>query len=314
MYLTGILEIDPSQITIIKNNKKMKLLEKLLNAFGINEEEDWEQETFTAISILQQFYDALNKCNIDNVIRLAVDDYDFYRDDKGLNHDIDEAFNEIKRKIDPIDLQLFYNIYFVLEHLEDKIKYLIEIQINRKHRKGDYPIKIIINGVFTEFRFSEYMSTNDLCDQLFNLMSNQTNYDKFLAEKKQNFDNFIDKLIQALHDSINITDIKAKKMFHLIRPNFKIQHPSQIKHNRYSNPAYYGYYGFDNYFLYAWLWAYCLSQKNIYVTDFSLVDETGKEILQIQKEGFFSNEYATLNPDLPFEIPRVSDCIVLKDM
>ena len=87
MYFNGVLEIDPSQITIFKKVKPSKLFAKLTDvlsfgALGVKK----EHETFTAVSILQQINMGLRSITVKNVIRLSVDDYDFYLDEKGVIH------------------------------------------------------------------------------------------------------------------------------------------------------------------------------------------------------------------------------------
>ena len=130
MYFNGVLEIDPSQITIFKKVKPSKLFSKFKDvlSFGALTEKQ-EHETFTAVSILQQINMGLRSINVKNVIRLAVDDYDFYLDEKGLDDDLEQAMFEFKAKVDPLESELFETIYLVLEHIDDHLKYLIEILI-----------------------------------------------------------------------------------------------------------------------------------------------------------------------------------------
>ncbi|MDQ1265824.1 MAG: hypothetical protein QG635_976, partial [Bacteroidota bacterium] len=153
MYLTGTLEIDPSQITLIKSVKPTKLFGKLLNMLTLGQaSEKKEHETFTAVSILQQLNMGIRSVNIINVIRISVDDYDFYLDEKGVEDDLKQAMIELETKIDPLESEIFNNIYLVLEHIDQNLKYLIEINVQRKHKVGEYPIVITVNGMFSDFR------------------------------------------------------------------------------------------------------------------------------------------------------------------
>ena len=129
MYFKGKLEIDPSQVTVYKRVKPTKLFSKLVDflTFGAVSEKQ-ETETFTAVSIIQQLNVGLRSIDVKNVIRLAVDDYDFYLDEKGQEDDLEQAMFEFKTKVDPIESEYYNTIYLVLEHVGDTIKYLIEIE------------------------------------------------------------------------------------------------------------------------------------------------------------------------------------------
>ena len=156
MYYSGTLEIDPSQMTVIKKVKPTKVFAKFLDALTLGATSDkMEHETFTAVSVLQQLNMALRSMKIKNVVRLAVDNYDFYFDEKGEDDDLHKAMLEFETKVDPLESEHFNSIFMVLEHLDKNFKYLIEIQINKSHKVGEYPIKVVVNGVLTEFKLKE---------------------------------------------------------------------------------------------------------------------------------------------------------------
>ncbi|MBI5325341.1 MAG: hypothetical protein HZB41_08750 [Ignavibacteriae bacterium] len=308
MYLTGKIDIDPSQITVYKKVKPTKLFSKLVDALTFGSlSQKREHETFTAVAILQQLNIALRTLNVKNVIRLAVDDYDFYLDEKGEEDDLEQAMFEFKAKVDPIESEFFNTIYLVLEHNDDSIKYLIEISVYRKHKIGEYPIKINVNGVMTDLKTQDGESSEQLKARLEPIFSSQEAYDYFIKTKKTIFNSFIDELEQAVRRYIKIDDIKKTTTIQVIRPNEKVSSKEQIKHDRYADPVYYGYYGFDNYFLYSWLWADMLFSHNMYVNDFYMVDSLGNEVMNVGTMGFNAGDYNTLNSDASFEPPGAGD-------
>ena len=308
MYLTGKIEIDPSQITIYKKVKPTKLFAKFVDilTFGSLSQKR-EHETFTAVAILQQLNIALRSIDIKNVIRLAVDDYDFYIDEKGEEDDLEQAMFQFKTKVDPIESEFFNTIYLVLEHIEDSLKYLIEIAIYRKHRVGEYPIKINVNGVCTEFKLKENENSEQLKKRLENIFSSQESYDRFIKTQKQVFGQLIDKLEVAIKRFVKIDDIKKIVTLQVIRPIETITSKEQLRHARYASPAFYGYFGFDDFFFYSWLWSDIMVSHNIYCNDFYLVDTLGNNILKVGLMGFNAGASKTLKTDSAFEAPKGGD-------
>jgi len=302
MYLSGKLEIDPSQITEIKKLKQASFFSKFLDVLTFGQTgEKQETETFTAVSILEKIYLGLRSINVDNIIRLSVDEYDFYYDEQGKADDLEEAVFEFTAKVDPIESQLFNTVYLVMEHDEGELKYLIEIRIQRKHGVGEYPIIIIINAVSDEFEKKENESIEDLKIRMKPIFEDQNVYDTYLKSHKSQFDSFMSKMEMAVRKFVEVDDVIHQSNLQIIRTKSRVSDKTKIRHDRFSKPVYYGYYGFDNYFFYTWLWGSLMYDHNIYAHDFYLVDELGHEILHVGEDGFNSAEYATLNPDVPFE-------------
>ncbi len=305
MYFNGILEIDPSQITIFKKVKPSKLFGKLKDviSFGALGEKQ-EQETFTAVSILQQINMGLRSINVKNVIRLAVDDYDFYLDEKGLDDDLEQAMFEFKAKVDPLESELFDTIFLVLEHEDDYLKYLIEISVMRKHKIGEYPIKINVNSVLKEFKYIRGDNAKDILkSKIEEVFSDQKKYDSFVKEKKLIFDKFMDELAQAIKKFIRVDDLIKHSNLQIIRTKQKIESPKQIKHGRYAEPIHYGYYGVDDFFFYTTMWSTLMYSNSLMCANCMIVDGLGEPVMRVGENGFNAGESNTLNSGSPFEPP-----------
>jgi hypothetical protein len=310
MYFSGVIEIDPSQMTLIKRVKPTKLFGKLLDALSLGQlSQKQEHETFTALSILQQLNMGLRSMNIKNVIRLAVDDYDFYLDEKGVEDDLSDAMFELKAKIDPLESEIFNTVYLVLEHLEDSLKSIIEISVQRKHRVGEYPIKITINSVLAEFKQQDNETVQQLQERMMSVFNSQAKYDEYISFNKAKFDAFIDKLELGIRKVIKVDDILKHTECQMIRPKHLIADKSHIKYNPQGQPIYYGYYGMSDYFLYSMIWAQTCLYNDIYCHDFTLVDDMGNDLMTVGNLGFNAGETNTLNPDAPFEAPNTGEIV-----
>ena len=92
MYFHGTLAIDPSQMTNIELVKPTKAFGKMCYymTLGLASEKE-ERETFTAVSILQEFNRAFSSLGITNILRLAKNDVDYYLDEVGREDDLKEA-------------------------------------------------------------------------------------------------------------------------------------------------------------------------------------------------------------------------------
>lgn len=308
MYFSGKIEIDPTQMTLIKRVKPSKLFGKLIDALSFGHlSEKQEHETFTALSIIQQLNMGLKNLNIKNIIRLAVDDYDFYLDESGQEDDLGDAMFELKAKIDPLESEIFKTIYLVLEHIDDSFKYLIEIGVERKHKVGDYPIKIKINGVLNEFKLREGETREQLEKRMQPIFSSQSTYENYIDKYRGQFEHFIDEIELGIRKVIKVDDVKKDVTTQIIRPKRKVTKPDEIKHEHHTQPLFFGYYGLNDYFFYSMVWAGAMYDSNLYVNNINLVDETGHEIMSVYDDGFFAADSNTFNEEMPFEAPVSGD-------
>lgn len=308
MYFSAKLSIDPSQITMIKKVKPTKIFAKFIDTltFGTLSEKQ-EQETFTAVAILQQLNMGLRSINVKNVIRLAMDDYNFYLDEKGLDDDLKQAMFEFEAKIDPLESELFNTLYLVLEHDLNNIKYIIEISVNRKHNVGEFPISITVNGLLEDFKLEEGETRDQLQTRMELYFKDQSQYDELLQIREAQFNQFIDDLEFATRKFVKVDEIRRDFAREMIRPKQKVNSVEEMKHDRHTHPVYYGYYGYDSYFFYGYLWAGMCFSNNIYCSNVNIVDEYGSDVMSVGDDGFLAGETNTLNDGANFEAPTGGD-------
>lgn len=293
MFFSSILEIDPSQPTEIKKIKKATVFSKVLNvlSFGLSSEKK-EHETFTAISILEQIYNGLKTMNVNNIVRLSVDNFDFYLDETGREQDLEDVVEIFNKMIDPLSSKLFDSLYLVIEHLEQSIKYLIEIRVKRKHQVGEYPIIIIVNGVFNDFILSENESIENLRKRMDVTFQNQSDYDNYISTKKMFFSEFTQRLESIVSQNIPIDDIKITNTVDIIKPKKPITKLEDIPFRKDSMPVFYGYYSFDKQIMYCFLWSQLMYDLKFEASDFRTIDEEGSVLMAISSAGILSSDYS----------------------
>lgn len=309
MYFSSKLTVDPSQVTeiqVVKPTGAFALIIHTLTAGRTSEKE--EIETFSALAILQQFQRVMESMGVNNVVRLAKDDFDFYIDTEGKKDDLEEAMMEFSLRVDSIESEVFETLYMILEHEDSDMKYLIEVEIHRRHKMGVPPIVIQVNAVIGELTRRKNESDQQLKNRMQRIFQTQEDYEGYLRGKEAGFHHFVSTIQQNLKKFIRVDLVEVENKRNIIRPKEKVSQPEQIPHGyEYSQPIYHGYHGFGEVFLYAWLWSSLLHSNNIYVNNASIVDSSGQDVMHVGEEGFQGGEGDTLDPDSEFAPPEEGD-------
>jgi len=304
MYFHGTLSIDPSATTNIVLVKPTRAFGKMLHYMTLgtaNERE--EHETFTAVKILQQFNIAFRSIGITNVVRLAKDDIDYYLDEQGRENDLKEAMIAFHRKEVASGQSMFEYLRLVLEHEDEDLKYLIQIEVHRTHRLGEHPIRITVNGLMNELEAPTEGCEKEALYSLMPQFESQDACDSLISRTRSQFDRFLDQIEQAVLQHVGVDNVSRKTDCRLIRPEKPVKRSDQWTRTDHSEPVYYGYHDYDDSFFYAWLWSEACHEQNIHCHDCSVVDNQGDVLFEVGEEGFDAGESNALNPDAPLEIP-----------
>ena len=308
MYFSGNLEVDPSKLTKIEVVKPDKFFKKILHTLtGGATSEKQERETFSALAVMNQIYSSLKDRKINNIIRLSVNEHDFYLDTKGEKDDLDKAVFEAEAKIDPLEAKVFNNMLIILEHEATRIKYLIEVDVERVHEPGHYPIKVTINGLMEDFKAKPGETREQLEQRMKSIFKDQQTYDTYVATQKSMFDSFMNDLGMSVKKFMQVDDVKVESKTKIVRPKEKVKDPSAIKYDREKEPVYHGYYGFESFFFYSMLWSGALYGNNLFVHDAVIVDDAGNDVMSVGEEGFMAGESNALNEEASFEPPAEGD-------
>lgn len=301
MFFSASLTVDPSKITRIQAIPPTKVFKKLLfylSSGSISEKE--EVETITAISILQQINRACRSIGVNNIVRLSKDDVDFYYDEEGRKDDLKETMDKFEFETDMIESEAFKTLELVLEHEDHQFKYLIEISVRRIHRVREYPIEVKVNGVLKQF---DAGSEDTVKKQLSSVFASNDAYEAFVKGARLDFDRFVGDLEMALRKSIKVDDIRVRSANKIVRPKETAAPggPSKARARNSAEPVFYGYPGFGDVMLYAWMWSALCHDHNIYIHDSDIVDETGAEVMSVGDQGFDAGQNDVLNPEAPLE-------------
>jgi hypothetical protein len=107
----------------------------------------------------------------------------------------------------------------------------------------------------------------------------------------------------AVRKSIKVDDIRVRSANKIVRPKAPATSggPSKARARNSAEPVFYGYPGFGDVMLYAWMWSALCHDHNIHVHNSDIVDETGAEVMSVGDQGFDAGQNDVLNPEVPLE-------------
>ncbi|MBB6463764.1 hypothetical protein [Flammeovirga kamogawensis] len=319
MYFEGNITIDPSQLTQIEKVKPTKAFKRMLHYLTMgNVSDKVERETFSALSILQQLNTVLFHSNIDNIVRLSHDGIDFYLDTQGKEGDLKEAFDAYDLEVDTSMSVYFKKLVMIMEHEDHNFKYLLEIDINRTHDVGEYPIAIKINGLLKQFN-SKGKERSSLENEMKDLFQDQEKYNAFKLEKQHLFEAFLQELKVNIKSLMKVDDVKLSVKSKIIVPTQKVASKENIRYKReYGDYGiHYGYYGFDDFLFYSMLWSNMSHNNNITIQDSFFETELGHDMGYMESvdasSDYFNDEITSNFDDFNTDTSSSSDDIVIDD-
>lgn len=313
MFFTSKIEIDPSQITVIKRIKNVNPLNKLLDKLSKKFSDDQiELETFTVVSILAQIRDGLLNLGMDNIIRLSINGFDFYLDTEEKEKDLNETFKKLSKKINPIESERFEFVELVIEHEDPIFKYYISIDILRKHKVGEYPVKIIANGLIKKFA-SDSQIESEVKERMNRHFISQQDYEIMLKNLEMHFSAFVNDLERTLAEFINSDGFRSETFTKIIRPSLDENGKYSINYNYKSEPAFHGYAGAGKYLTYTLFWVeHCLNH-GIICKNFTMVDSYGRDSLKFGDISISASTSTLFNLDSTVLKDDLKDAEIIED-
>jgi hypothetical protein len=306
MYFSARLSIDPSQLTKIERIEPDQIFGKLLHFLTSGAtSKKVEHETFTAVSILQQLNRLFWEMDINNIIRLSHDDIDIYYDKEGKKDDLKDALDTYELTINDAMSHHYQTIHLVLEHEDKNFVYLIEIDINRTHAVGAYPIEIKVNALMKEFRMNEGENEESVRAKMKTRFADQSVLDQFVQEQHLSFETFMNDLGLRVRKHMKIDDVKIKIDKRIVMPKSKDRRP--VSNGRRKNPTreydpvFDGYYGFTDILLYSFLWSELLHDHHMHVSDVTMIGEDADVLGSIGTEGVDTGDADLFNADMDFD-------------
>jgi hypothetical protein len=233
-----------------------------------------EQQTFTAIEILQDFNRLFRKNGITNVISLSKDGYRYYHDQAETDDDISKAMQSFHQQNDPIDAELFKDLFLSLEHTYQGLQIFIEVDIKRIHAVGEAPITIKLSGLIAAFTQQSNETETQLKARLKDSLMGDS-YHSTVNQYRLAFEHFVDHLQIEIKKELNIKHIKSDANPSIVRPHKK--GAKAPKRRSQSHSVFSGSYANSPAtWLYAFIWMDLMSDMDVSAGSFDVLDESGQ--------------------------------------
>lgn len=303
MYFSAKLSIDPSQLTKIEREEPDQTFRKILHFItGGASSKKVEKETFAAVSVLQQLHRFFWEMGIDNIIRLSHDDIDIYFDNEGKENDLKEALDKYELTINDAMSHHFSTIHLVLEHEDENFVYLIEIDINRSHAVGAYPIIIKVNGLIKDFRAGKDMDEEHVKAKMNVHFESQETMNRFVNNKHYSFETMVNEMALNVRKYMKVDDVKVEVEKRLVMPKKKGARLKPIKRAQHEyDPVFGGYFGFGELMLYGFLWSELLHDHSMHIDNVTLIGEDADVLGDIGAEGLDAGTADLFNEELDFD-------------
>ena len=306
MYFSGKLTVDPTQVTHIQKVRPQKAFRRLLHHLSAGLVSDREeQETFTAVAILQQLNLAFRQLNMTDIIRLAHDDIDFYHDVEGKKDDLKEALDQYDLTINDAMSQVFKQLFLVLDHEQEEFYYLVEITINRTHAVGTYPIEIKVNGLLNAFRSKADTSPAAVKRRMKSVFATQKAYDAFVRRHSVTFEAFLYDMQVAIQKVIQVNDVQVTYQRRMVAPQEKVSRrsprPATTTSQGGYDPVFGDYYSNDDFFPYFLLWSDMAHDHHITIQDTDILTESGELLGTVGDEGVDAADLSVLSEDTTYD-------------
>ena len=282
MFFESKMSLMPKDDIEIAKKMPTKVFGKFLHAltFGVATENE-QRMTKTAVNILQMLNIALMNMDITNIIRLSKNGYDFYFDKSGKDDDLKEAMLEFNFKNDSLSSELFETLFLVVEHEDEHLKYLIEVDVDRITWPGKKPITITVNGLVNEFNSKGKESVVKTSMEA--IFEKADTYKSFVESHRNIFDSFCDRLSMEIKKVIPCENFVSSSKANI----FKEDKPSYALGSRQkSTPLFsHGYYGYENSSVYTWFWMDMIVGHNMHIHDVDILDSDSHPTHHIGEEG-----------------------------
>jgi hypothetical protein len=303
MYFNARLSIDPSQLTRIEREEPNEMFGKILHFITAGAaSKKVEKETFAAVTVLQKLHRLFWDMEINNVVRLSHDDIDIYIDNEGKKDDLKEALDKYELTINDAMSHHFETINMVLEHEDSDFIYLIDININRSHAVGAYPIQLKINGLIKEFRAGITDSQEEVKNRMKERFQTQDQLNGFVNGKQMAFETMVNEMAMKVRKYIQVDDVSVKIDKRLILSKDKATTARKGSKEHYDyDPVFYGYHGFADIMLYSFLWSGLMHDHGMHVSDMTLIGDNAEVIGDIGMDGLDAGTADLFNEDLDFD-------------
>lgn len=282
MYFTGHMTVDPNDITEIVQARPSKGFFRLAQQISRGlEDKNAERESFAAVSILQRVNIALRSLGITNILHLSKDGYLVYEDKAGVEDDFKLALIEFGRNTDAEQRREFRVLTLALEHPGDLLEFLIEIEIVKLHRVGEFPINITVNGVYREFFASDGQLSENAKSGLAAVFQTQSGHDAVQSAAEVEFREFMSQLENACQSHLRVDDLHRETKTKVLKRNRRRR---GFLRGGLTDPIFYKHYHWHDHTVYVEEWSDHYDAENCMLHHCEVIDEDGTVVAELGED------------------------------
>jgi hypothetical protein len=284
MYFTGHMTVDPNDITEVVQARPSKGFFRLAQQISRGlEDKNAERESFAAVSILQRVNIALRSLGITNILHLSKDGYLVYEDKAGVEDDFKLALIEFGRNTDAEQRREFRVLTLALEHPGELLEFLIEIEIVKLHRVGEFPINITVNGVFREFVTSDGQLSENAKSGLAAVFQTQSGHDAVQSAAEVEFREFMSQLEIACQSHLRVDDLHLETKTKVLKRKRKRRRRGVLR-GGLTDPIFYEHYHWHDHTVYVEQWSDHYDAENCMLHHCEVIDEDGTVVAEVGED------------------------------
>ena len=287
MYLQARITVDPSAATELVKTRPTKGFGRLAGVLskGLKSPEE-EQETFSALTILQQLFIVLRSLGVNDIVRISKDREVLFDDVTGKPDDLKPALEQTIRKLGKQQLQVFDSLTLILLHNTREQTFLLQLKVHRTHAVGEHPLQLVINTFPRALAVDGDESV--VARKLSAVFQNQSRYDGFVSRQRKALVGFLQKIQKTFRDRMQVDAVNVTTSVRIVRPTSRVSSIAEMPlatHNADVDPAFSGCFGTESAFFYAWLWADLCQKQAIRCNNCLVVDANGVPLETLDGEG-----------------------------
>ncbi|MEE3371138.1 MAG: hypothetical protein VX346_17530 [Planctomycetota bacterium] len=299
MYLQARITVDPSAATQLVQTRPTKGFGRLAGVLskGLKSPEE-EQETFSALTILQQLFIVLRSLGVNDIVRISKDREVLFDDVTGKPDDLKPALEQTIKNLGRQQLQVFNSLTLALLHNTRDQTYLLQLRVHRTHAVGEHPLQLVVNAFPRALAVDEDEDESVVARKLSAVFQDQSRYDGFVAQQRKALVGFLQKIQKTFRDRMQVDAVKVTTSVRIVRPNSRVSTIAEIPlatHNSEVDPAFSGCFGTGAAFFYAWLWVDLCQQQSIRCSNCLVVDANGVPLETLDGEGVEAGSYWLFN-------------------
>ena len=284
MIYETIFDLKPMMGSVIAKKEPSNVFGRFFNTITLGSlTKEEEQQTYTALSILQDFNRVFRDLGINDVISLTKDGEVCFFDDANVEDDMEEAMHAFAKTLTLENARLFQSLHISLSHRADGLRYFIDLHIRRTHPLNESPIVLKIYALMDEFGLRKDEGEEELIERMSNSFSAGA-YQDIVNKYRVICEQFTDDLETKIANKLQIQTTNKVTRRSVMRKN-KGDTLATLRADKKSHPVMGNAYQTDTSWIwYLLFWSSVMDVNSVAAEDFDVIDTEGNSLHHFGEE------------------------------